>query len=83
MRSGKLAAFFVAASRTAASASNVSMNSAVAMSFGDIGTRPLAPIRRKGIGALGSTCFWKFAGSTSSGNGQDGGAATASLIAFA
>src|SRR5438105_7663584 len=81
MRSGRPAAFFAAASRTPASTSKVSMNSAVAMSLGDIGTRPLAPIMRSGMGAFGSTCFWKFAGSTSSGNGHEGCAGvTASLM---
>src|SRR5438105_11664184 len=79
MRSGSPAAFFTAVSRTPASASKVSMNSAVAMSLGPIGTRALAPIMRSGAGALGSTCFWKFAGRTSSGSGQAAGA-VASLM---
>src|SRR6267143_3165079 len=79
MRSGSPAALFAAVSRTFASASKVSMNRAVAMSLGPIGTRALAPIMRSGTGAFGSTCFWKFAGSTSSGSGQ-GGCAIASAM---
>src|SRR6267143_6201533 len=74
MRSGSPAALFAAVSRTFASASNVSMKRAVAMSLGPIGTRAFAPIIRRGAGACGSTCFWKFAGSTSSCSGQVAGA---------
>src|SRR5437660_813174 len=81
MRSGSPAAFFTAVSRTPASASKVSMNSAVAMSLGPIGTRALAPIMRSGTGALGSTCFWKLVGRTSSGSGHvDGGAPCSVMV---
>src|SRR5512140_2181374 len=72
MRSGSAAALFTAVSRTAASGSKVSMNSAVAISFGPIGTSALAPIIRSGTGAFGSTCFWKFEGSAESGTGHPG-----------
>ena len=37
------------------------------ISFGPIGTSALAPIIRSGVGALGSTCFWKLAGTAESG----------------
>src|SRR6266403_4767512 len=78
MRSGRPAALLIAASRMAASASKVSMKSAVAISFGPIGTSALAPIIRSGTGALGSTCFWKLLGSEERGSGQAaGGAAVA------
>src|SRR5205814_6741913 len=83
MRSGSPAALLVAASRMAASASKVSMKSAVAISFGPIGTSALAPIIRSGTGALGSTCFWKLLGSAERGTGQAAGGAAmawASLI---
>src|SRR4051794_19510665 len=38
-------------------AAAVRMNSAVAISFGAIGTIAFAPIIRSGVGAFGSTCF--------------------------
>src|SRR5690348_386403 len=75
MRSGSAAALLVAVSRTDASGSKVSMKRAVAISFGPIGTSALAPIIRSGTGALGSTCFWKLAGSAESGTGQADAAA--------
>src|SRR3954468_237337 len=78
IRSGSPEALFAAASRTAASASKVSMNSAVAISFGAIGTMAFAPIIRSGVGAFGSTCFWKFVGSAEIGTGQGAGAAAGS-----
>src|ERR1700674_3717512 len=78
MRSGSPAALFAAASRMAGSSSKVSMKSAVAISFGPIGTSALAPIIRSGTGALGSTCFWKLLGSAERGTGHAaGGAAVA------
>ena len=82
IRSGRPSALFAAASRTAASASKVSMKSAVAISFGPIGTSALAPIIRSGTGALGSTCFWKLVGSAASASGHSAAGApwVASLI---
>ena len=41
-----------------------------------------APIIRSGAGALGSTCFWKFAGSTSSGSGQEGCGVASLMLAI-
>src|SRR5438132_3196965 len=82
MRSGSAAAVLTAVSRTAGSASKVSMKSAVLISLGPIGTSALAPIIRSGTGALGSTCFWKLAGSAERGTGQAAawGTSVASLI---
>src|SRR5438132_6530511 len=82
MRSGSAAAVLTAVSRTAGSASKVSMKSAVLISLGPIGTSALAPIIRSGTGALGSTCFWKLAGSAERGTGQAAawGTSLASLI---
>ncbi len=58
------------------------MKSAVIISLGPIGTSALAPIIRRGTGALGSTCFWKLAGSAERATGQAGacGVWVASLI---
>src|SRR4030081_2671906 len=75
MRSGRPAALLIAASPMATSASKVSMNSAVAISFGPIGTNALAPIIRSGTGALGSTCFWKLLGSAERSTGHAAGGA--------
>ena len=81
MRSGSAAAVFTAVSRTPGSASKVSMKSAVLISLGPIGTSALAPIIRSGTGALGSTCFWKFAGTADSGSGHAGEGCAAAGVA--